>query len=324
MDKQDWLRSHQAKWNVPSALLSEAISVAGGSQIRFARRLYKGEANESYEVRDCSGLDFVVRIARRGGPWFEGEKWALEHCLNSQVNAPVLLALEHCEHEGEFLSIAVETKLDGMPLDEALRAGAVTDVDALILEAGQSLAQIHSIPVSGYGPFGASGIGSQDTAFRAMWHEANTLPRAKIERTCLDAGLSKRLVYDAFEGIRRSEPLFADTCSCLVHGDYGPKHLLTDGDSITGIVDFENCRGFDPSWDFAWWDFFYDFHPHPTSMIISGYISILNLPRNFKVLRKVVGLYLALYFIDYFETHSFDPGLELALKRLQSGCSALL
>ena len=39
----------------------------------------------------------------------------------------------------------------------------------------------------------------------------------------------------------------------LAHGDFAPVNLLTDGTSITGLLDFEAVRLADPLFDAAWW-----------------------------------------------------------------------
>jgi aminoglycoside phosphotransferase (APT) family kinase protein len=38
----------------------------------------------------------------------------------------------------------------------------------------------------------------------------------------------------------------------LVHADLGPEHLLSDGDRLTGVIDWTDARIGDPALDFAW------------------------------------------------------------------------
>ncbi|WP_107659743.1 phosphotransferase family protein [Nocardia suismassiliense] len=47
--------------------------------------------------------------------------------------------------------------------------------------------------------------------------------------------------------------LFADRPTVLAHGDFTPVNILTDGETITGLLDFESIRLADPLFDPAWW-----------------------------------------------------------------------
>jgi aminoglycoside phosphotransferase (APT) family kinase protein len=47
--------------------------------------------------------------------------------------------------------------------------------------------------------------------------------------------------------------LFAGRPAVLAHGDYAPVNVLTDGERITGLLDFEAVRLADPLFDPAWW-----------------------------------------------------------------------
>ncbi|MFI9010087.1 aminoglycoside phosphotransferase family protein [Actinosynnema sp. NPDC053489] len=42
------------------------------------------------------------------------------------------------------------------------------------------------------------------------------------------------------------------TGDALVHGDLGPEHVLTDGDALTGVIDFGDAHVGDPAIDLAW------------------------------------------------------------------------
>jgi len=55
-------------------------------------------------------------------------------------------------------------------------------------------------------------------------------------------------------------PLFSHRQAVLAHGDFAPVNVLIDGDSITGLVDFESVRLADPLLDAAWWAWSVGFH----------------------------------------------------------------
>ena len=47
--------------------------------------------------------------------------------------------------------------------------------------------------------------------------------------------------------------LFAGRPVVLAHGDFAPVNVLTDGEKVTGLLDFEAVRLADPQFDAAWW-----------------------------------------------------------------------
>lgn len=47
--------------------------------------------------------------------------------------------------------------------------------------------------------------------------------------------------------------LLADRPVVLAHGDFAPVNVLTDGEKVTGLLDFEAVRLADPLFDAAWW-----------------------------------------------------------------------
>jgi aminoglycoside phosphotransferase (APT) family kinase protein len=57
--------------------------------------------------------------------------------------------------------------------------------------------------------------------------------------------------------------LFRGRPTVLAHGDFSPVNVLTDGRSLTGLVDFESVRLADPLFDVAWWEWSVSFSPRP-------------------------------------------------------------
>lgn len=55
--------------------------------------------------------------------------------------------------------------------------------------------------------------------------------------------------------------LFSGRPAVLAHGDFSPVNVLTDGTSLTGLLDFESVRLADPLFDVAWWLWSVSFGP---------------------------------------------------------------
>jgi aminoglycoside phosphotransferase (APT) family kinase protein len=64
----------------------------------------------------------------------------------------------------------------------------------------------------------------------------------------------------ASDEARRAEAMFSGVLSswdeslptALIHADLGPAHILHDGRSVTGVIDWSDARLGDPALDFAW------------------------------------------------------------------------
>ena len=61
--------------------------------------------------------------------------------------------------------------------------------------------------------------------------------------------------------IARVPELFANRPAVIAHGDFAPVNVLTDGATLTGLLDFESARLADPLFDPAWWHWSVGFSP---------------------------------------------------------------
>ena len=65
----------------------------------------------------------------------------------------------------------------------------------------------------------------------------------------------------------------------LLHGDLGSHNVLTDGDRLLGLIDWEDAVAGDPVYDIAFWA---TFHPAARRTIfLTGYRDVRALPDDF-------------------------------------------
>ena len=64
-----------------------------------------------------------------------------------------------------------------------------------------------------------------------------------------------------------------------MHNDFADWNLLTDGDDITGIIDWDECVGGDPVSDIACWSTFFD--PERLESFLEVYWSVADKPEDF-------------------------------------------
>jgi aminoglycoside phosphotransferase len=79
-----------------------------------------------------------------------------------------------------------------------------------------------------------------------LWADPQRLAAAAA-RWAEQLPVSAGRVLDAVPG------LFAGRPVVLTHGDFAPVNILTDGRTVTGLLDFEAARLADPLFDPAWW-----------------------------------------------------------------------
>ena len=199
-----------------------------------------GEDVDVAEVTDTLGRQWVVRAPRSAtaGALLEAE-------------AGLLTSL------AGYLPFAVPTLEGSAPLPEGGRAvvgralpgramtpGDVADLAAsprLAQSLGRALAAIHDLPERHVSSTGSA-------AYDAEEHRKRRL--TELDRAAATGFVPPRLLTrweNALEeaGAWRFVP-------CVVHGDLDAGHVLLDGDTVSGVVEWGQVRIADPADDLAW------------------------------------------------------------------------
>ena len=141
--------------------------------------------------------------------------------------------------------------------------------------------RLHQVQVDGFGAFDNE---------RAKSGELVGLHRTFGD--AVRAGLPFNLDVLTKEGILTTEqaqsvttlfssdnPLLDVRQAILVHNDFADWNLLTDGDDVTGIIDWDECVGGDPASDIACWSTFFD--PERLKDFLDGYWQVADKPVDF-------------------------------------------
>jgi Ser/Thr protein kinase RdoA (MazF antagonist) len=275
----------QAAWQSPVAVIAGAVRRATGEDLVRHARVLAGLSNEVYAATAADGQAVIVRISHAAGPQFEQERWAIERCREAGVPVPEILALEHGVAVpggagAERVSICVERTLPGEPLGRIVRArGADDPVSiALLREAGEVLARLHTIPTGGYGPLDGTGHGrwpSWDAFLLGLLDASTTRARAeRLRRAPPDGGRVADAIEAAAGVLRARRGVLRAQPPRLVHHDYEPWHVFADptpgAARIIGVIDHESCRGGDPAYDLAQWHVIHDAYA-PVAPLVEGY-----------------------------------------------------
>ncbi|WP_433005708.1 phosphotransferase family protein [Kribbella sp. CA-294648] len=200
--------------------------------------------NEAYCARFVDEVAVVVRIAYRPVPWFVDEAHLMARARAVGVPTAEVLGLEHLDHDGEVLSFSIQQFLPGRSLDELAGELSVSDLERLVMDAGEILAQVHS-------------VGMDDQ--RGIRHglrlpdDREVTRIARIVRETLGPAAAA-VVERGADFLRQEVTTRAAPPFSLVHGDFCPKNILIHDRTVTGIIDWEFAGAASPAYDFAQWE----------------------------------------------------------------------
>jgi hygromycin-B 4-O-kinase len=228
------------------ALLWEHV----GGEPGEAQRLAGGEFSRAFAAA-VDGREYVVRISavEHSGEAFAKDDYAWRHFASPALPIPRVLAIGRCE-AGHF---AISERAPGRRLAE-LSTGERRAVLPAALDTLDAIGRVDVSGSRGYGGWGADGNG-QSTTWRAFlldviedrsegfykdWH-------ALFRTTFLERPLYERVYRRMLE--------LADACPeerALIHQDYHLDNVMSDGQRVTGVLDWGNACYGDRLFDVAW------------------------------------------------------------------------
>lgn len=228
-----------------------------------------------------SGNEVVIRCHPKGirNGYFHAEAEAAKRAKQAGLPSYDTLAVHDYEGGNDFAFQVIE-KLSGTAIKKWLEQHP-EDEAKLLPQIGKMMARLHQVQVHGFG------------AFDNVKAESGEL--VGLHTTFADAvraGLPFNLDVLTKEGVLTTEQsqavtkLFADDNpllhvpqAVLVHNDFADWNLLTDGEEVTGILDWDECVGGDPASDIACWSTF--FEPERLKGFLDGYWQIAEKPVDF-------------------------------------------
>lgn len=267
-DEERWKEELHTGWTTPAEIIDRYVRSTSGSAVATQSRIIGGEGNEVWSITTRSGDDLIVRISR--STTFASERWSTEQAYRMGVPVPEVLLVDDAVRivnaggTGDVqVAIWIHRTIHGDPLwtvnDEQLARRLTAD-------AGELLAHIHAVRMGGSGPIDAEGCGLFDgfSAYLASEWTGSAADAA------IANGISRADVDQAAQLIETYNHIWA-TPPHLLHGDWLPEHVLVSGDVVEGVIDFGNTRSGDPSYDIAYWQFFWGADLYPASALLDGY-----------------------------------------------------
>lgn len=205
-----------------------------------------GESSQAFSF-NSNGENLVVRINTDDAS-FKKDAYVVDHFVTKQIPAPRIIEVGKFDDK---LFYAISEKAEG----RTVNTFSPDEYKKVLPEMLSILDSIHSTDIrdtSGYGKWKPEdGVGELDS-----WKESIL----SVHEYVKDGNLFKNsfLEKDVWDKVYLELEKLVDFCPeerYLVHGDYGSDNVVSDGEKITGVLDWAASRYGDFLYDIAWLSF---------------------------------------------------------------------
>ena len=295
-----------AGFEAPAQLIAAAARAVTPSPVVERERIVHGEANEVYRLGFASGLEAILRIARRAERVFDKEAWAIGRCRALGMAAPEVLSVQRLETEGgERLDLCFLEKLPGARLSDSLHLPQET-LRAVVRELGEQLSRMHSVDAGDLGE--AVRFFADDTDdFAATGEEFLRLGAA----AGLDAAALGRAM-DRVAQATRDPPRRA-----LTHNDLRACHVLVHEGRLSGLIDFGQVSLDSAINEFGKWDY-WEAPQLPAAWLQEGYADKRLFDAAYPELFAAYRLANALWVLRWYALTGYAAGVARAANRIEA------
>ena len=294
-----------AAFAAPASLIESAARAVSASPIARRERIVHGEANEVYALAFESGLEVILRIARRAEGKFEKEAWAIGRCRALGMAAPEVLSIQRRDAAGEMLELCFMQRLPGRRLSDSLSLPRET-LRSVVRELGEQIGRMHSI-----------GLDDLGDAWRFFENDTDDFLSLEAEFATLGeaAGLDRRTLEGAFRFYETATARAGPSPRRLTHNDFRACHVLVHDGRLSGLIDFGEASMDTPVNEFAKWDF-WEAPALPAAWLREGYGDQGLFDADFDALFQAHRIANALWALRWYALTHYAPGAARAASRL--------
>lgn len=207
-----------------------------------------GEMSQAYSFNTSKG-SFVIRINK--DKWsYEKDKYAYEHFRTSSILIPKILKIGNFN---EKLYFALSEAVKGKNLDDLREDFGKETIYKLLPKIIFILDEIHKHKIKGdkYGYWDGNGeAGIKSWKEFILTRDQDLVKEAIEQGTFLEVDFINKLKENIKSLIK-----YLPELRFLVHGDYGFNNVMSDGEIITGVLDWGESTYGDFVYDIAWLEF---------------------------------------------------------------------
>lgn len=316
LEYDQYLADLHTKLNIPDQTLQEVVKEATGLLFVSKQRIIAGEVSEVYDLTLENKDQIIARISRKEEPDYEQEKWAIDQGQKAGVPVPEILLIKNLILDNQQISLCVQKKLVGDPLERGKIDYHDLDGDYLkkmIVKSGEILSRIHSVSTAGFGELNGQGEGRFKNFHDLMAEKVEQ--EEKYRQMASDINFDLQIMEMVLQIMKNNLGQAQDIKPVLVHGDFAPKHIMVKGDEVTGILDWGEVTGNSPIFDFARWDYWFG-HELPIDWLKEGYTNKALFNQDFEALFHWIRLDIGLGTIWWYHKQKYHRGVEGAKKKL--------
>ncbi len=265
----------------------------GYQNFKFSK-VAEGVSTNVYKLEKDGDVSYLRILSK-------GESASLEtatHTLLMEhgVHVPVVESFEdNCPELGASFMIVKDIGGDSLEsqFDYGSEVDPRVDFGPVLFAAGQDMARINSIPVSGFGKIKRSEPGQ--TELKGKYRNSDDYIFKKLDKVMKELEVVKAIDIELIQQVKNKIEQHRDLLYCekpvLAHGDLDLSHIYSDKDGYTGMIDFGDMRGASQYFDLAYFRFRTGTKFIPK--LIEGYQSIRPLDKDYNARLQIEGLVIA-------------------------------
>lgn len=265
------------------------------------------ETNEVYNLGFSDGPELILKISpSRGLSDFKQEVWAIKQVMGRGVPIQKILSLDFLTVGSNTRPFFLLEKIKGEPLlfgNIDFYSMAEGKRKGLVETAGKILSNIHSVETKGYGRLIGPTKGQCQNSKRFFYSLVNNQFLSLRERRAVN-----KIAQNVVGRYLVKKP-------CLNHGDFSLKHIIVNGESLSGIIDWGLVRSDIPVLDFAEWDF-WNSEEIPIEWLKSGYKNKDVFDADFEILLHFLKIVTATEVINSYQEVGRPEMVAKARRRL--------
>lgn len=227
------------------AIRALAARVLGDTARHAVERVPTGVSTRVYRIRRGSEI-FYLRVLPEADASFAPEARVHELLRARGVRVPEVLYFEHCNSMLQR-SVMLTSAIPGRPIDARLSGEALRRI---LNAAGRDLALINSIKVDGFGWIRRDQPATAELEGVEPSYRSFALGSIDEDLALLGEHQFSSAEIDSIQRIiERHDDWFDRTSARLAHGDFDATHIFELNGRYSGIIDFGEIRGAEPTYD---------------------------------------------------------------------------